>query len=145
MSVSLEKCNSLVTYLSKCGCKKEEIEKSLEEHSGYMAQGDFIPKYWDKKRFSEPEIEFDMQDKTDLNLENLKKIDVVAKKRGLELLFDEAFKKAFIGCKRRFIPWPKTVIEICNSGEIIVKKPCYVIESQKGLLEEIGEIFGLKA
>jgi len=145
MSKALRMGNEFITYSLKTGLKKGEVEKRLKIISKYIAQGDFAPRYWDKKRFYGPDIYFDMQEKIDLSLGNLKKLDAIAKRRNLQLLYDRIRDKAIIKSKRRVVPLSKTIMEVCGSGKIIVKKPNYVVDSQEGLLEEIGEVFELKA
>lgn len=145
MSVSLRRGKEHIAYCLRSGYKKGDIEEELKKLSGYTKQGDFIPRYWNNEELSRPGMCFDMEGKIDLSIENLKKLDALTKRRGLELLFDEATNKAIIGYKRRLPPWPKTIIEVCASGNIIVKEPDYVSYSQDHLLEEIGNVFGIKS
>jgi hypothetical protein len=142
MTESLVRINNYVSFIENNGETEEELEKKLREAKYSLSEGDFTPQYRGRKWFSGPEIYFH-SDKIDLNIGNLKRLDALAKKRGLKLLFDKVSNKAIIGYEKRFIPWQKEIVQICASG-IIVKQPKYVIASQKGLLEEVGSVFGMK-
>jgi hypothetical protein len=139
MSKALSEGRNFLRNMPRIG---QDVDKELMNHEEICSQGDFKPRYEErtgKLYFS--------ADNIDLNKENLKKLDAIAKARGLQLLYDEKFDAAILGYKRRFIPWPKEVIRIAgdNAQRIIVKDLDYVFYSQEGLLEEIGSVFGMKA
>jgi hypothetical protein len=136
MSKSLGQCIGMQRI-----CSEEELNRKLIESQEDFSQGDFKPGYEERTGT----IYF-CEDRINLKIENLKKLDAIAKIRGLQLLYDKKDDVAILGYKRRLIPWPKEIIVVAGGGKrIIVKQPDYLFDLQRGLLEEIGSVFGMRA